>query len=62
MGRRTSMGTGQISGESERKRVGVGIAGANPSSSEAGEGFREEIESETKERHLTCPPNVSRKL
>ena len=46
----------QISGESEGKRGWSGHRGRKPSSSEVGEVSREEIESETRERHLTCPP------
>ena len=42
----------------EENEVGVGIAGANLPVRRRAKVFREEIESETRERHLTCPPNV----
>jgi len=36
----------------------MGIAGANLRVLRQAKVFREEVESETKEGHLTCPPNV----
>jgi hypothetical protein len=42
----------------KENEVGVGIAGANLRVRRWAKVFREEIESETRERHLTCPPNV----
>jgi hypothetical protein len=42
----------------KENEVGVGIMGANLRVRRRAKVFREEIESETKERHLTRPSNV----
>ena len=40
----------------------MGIAGANLRVRRRAKVFKDEIESETKERHLTCPPDVFQQI